>query len=304
MVRAHQALAATAARIASDVASCVAANQTILIQDADGFGLIAAFRVFRAQAALLVRTLDALASASAPPAAIPDGTPSETRTGFAAAATAAAVSSAIKAGDALALPLKHIAALFQSRVSGLEARLVHADEAALVAEIARRLQVAGRRVLYPRLLPLELRDPTAGLNAVATIVDAAVASLERASERVAALAGQQKTSAAAELAVLASAVAQLRKQLLALPDAGPAPTDTRALIDGADRAMALDDGAALLTVQIAGTGSSPRAATLVHWKPAYTGGAVVSYFVADANAVILRSGTVAEYSSFREPASF
>jgi len=305
VVRAHQALAAVAARIAEDVGSCIAGDQTILVQDADGTGLIAAFRAFRAQATLLQRALDALARDERPAPAIggADRTDQQ-RVGFAIPAAGVAISSAVKAGDALALPLKHVAALFQSRVSGLEARLVHVDEAALVAEVARRLRTTGRRVLYPRVLPLELRDPMPALASVGALVDAAVAAADAAASRVAALTGAQKTVAAADLAVLASAVAQLRKQLFALSDSTSLPTDARALIEGADRVLALDAGAVLLSVQIAGTGSSPRPATLFHWKPAYTGGAVVSYFLSNGDAVLLRSGTVAEYSSFKEPASF
>lgn len=304
VVRAHQALAAAAGRIADDVISCVAADQMILVQDAEGTGLIAAFRAFRAQATLLRQTLDRLAVAPSPqPASAADASAAGT-VGFAAPAIGAAISSAIKAGDALALPLKHMAALVQSRVSGLEARLVHADEAALVAQVARRLRDAGRHVLYPRVLPLELRDPMPALAAIAALVDAAVAAMDAAASRVAALAGQQKTAAAADLAPLASAVTQLRRQLFVTPDSSPAPTDARALIEGADRVLALDRNAVLFSVQIAGTGSSPRPATLFHWKPAYTAGAVVTYFVATGDAVLLRSGTVAEYSSFREPASF
>lgn len=319
VVRAHESLARVAARIAAEIRP-IASDTPVLVQDGDGAGLVAAFRAFRAQAQLLALAFEAIA----PPAPAPSPNPpapaspiSTTASGNESAAAnanytnerlviaplAASAVAAIKAADSIVLPVKHIAGLFQSHVSGLEARLVHPDEAALVAEIARHLRDAGRAVLYPRLVPMELRDPMPALLAIAAALDEAERAERAARARVAALDVPSRTEANAELTPLAAALAGMRKQMFELPDSSPVPSDARALIEGADRVRELDAGAVLLVVQIAGAGSTPRAATAWHWKPAYTAGAVVSYFLASGSAELLRSGTVRDYSSFREPAS-
>jgi hypothetical protein len=302
VVRAHESLARVAARIAPQIADCLGAGQRVLVQDAEGGALIAAFRAFRAQATLLQRAFDAIAPA--PPTAS-DSTPGASgRLSLAFVPGAAAIATAIRAADALVLPVKHITGLMQSHVSGLEARLVRADETVLVAEVARRLRDGGRTVMYPRAVPLELRDPLPALELIAATLDGAQRAESAAAARVAALAAPDKTPAVGELAPLSTALARMRKQIFELPDASPVPSDARALIDGADRVRELDAGAVLLVVSIAGAGSTPRSATAWHWKPAYTAGAVVSYFVASAGAEVLRSGTVADYASFSEPGSF
>jgi hypothetical protein len=300
VVRAHESLARAAARIAAQVTECVPVGRKVLVDDAEGSGLMAGFRAFRAQATLLQRAFDAVAPPPPPPPAPTDKEQLNAALGPAAASVAAAV----KAVDALVLPIKHIAGLMQTHVSGLEARLVRADEAPLVAEIARHLGAAGRAVIYPRELPLELRDPLPALELIAATIEVAQRAAASAAARVAALDGPEKTRANAELAPLDAALTRMRKQLFELPDNSPAPSDVRALIEGAERVREMDAGAVLLVVRIAGAGSTPRAATAWHWKPAYSGGAVVSYFVATASAELLRSGTIADYTSFREPVGF
>ena len=305
---AYRLLGKLATHIGETMMGPVPEGEVLIVQDSEGLAALVFYRLFLARMTLLTEAFESIQPA-APPTTERAGGRESLIAGAAAAVGAASgvigkvLAGAVAAKDAPAA-LGAFFGLVRPTMQSADQPLTIADES-LAADVAGYLARRRRKVLYPRLVPIEIADAYTDLHdiseALARVWDAQGEAIKRLRD-----AGSPPESAErVRLTAVSTLATQLDAELVARPaDGGESPLAT--LSRGASRHRLLGDKGHLLFVKmIRGGGTrreTSRTASLRAPRVEFSGGVIASYFLFDSAGVLVTSGTEYRYSIAAEMA--